>query len=158
MHDLRDAAWSLPSPLDLLALAGWAVARTVVWLVVTPWTHVASVGVWWAATWAAAVLWTFNLGLRGLSDARRVFAGGEDVAAFDPLRGRSGWLGRAGDVIRIVQKGRAQLAATRIIGGFGTAGVLYAAALLWWGLLPLAAAAGWWVWWRQQPRRWEEGG
>lgn len=53
----------------------------------------------------------------GLASQRRLFRGGEDVAAFAPSRGVSAWVGRPAGLARLQVQVRAQVAGAGIVAG-----------------------------------------
>jgi len=136
--------WVLPSPLDAVAAVALLALRAVVAVVLTATRNVAVFGPWWPVVYWLSVWWLLGLGARGAVADAKVFSGGEDVLAYGT--GRANWLGAAASVTRLRVRLKANLAAGRIVVGYGGATVLLVCGVLGVWLLVLAAlaVAAWW--------------
>lgn len=156
--DAMAAARALPTPLDVLTLAVLAVLWVPVWVFVTATLNVSTLGVWWPVGYWLVVVGLWSVASAGVATDVKVFAGGEDVAAYG-AGGRASWLGAAAKVTRLRVRLRATTAATQIVVGYGGAAALIAIGVLWeW--LAVAAAVGLAVWYRRTlaPRWWIDEG
>lgn len=153
LADTATAAWALPSPLDVLAIAALWLLRVTLWVPVTATQNLAGWGPFWpVGFWMLfGVLW--SIGTVGLETDAKVFAGGEDVSAYSG--GRASWLGFAARVTRTRVKLRAQTAATQIIVGRVAPAGMLTVAVMWAWLFVVAVAVGWVAWWWSQPRPWD---
>jgi hypothetical protein len=156
MGEIWAAVWALPTPADVFVAPFAALALAFAWAVVTATRNVAQLGPLWAACYWLAVIGLLYVGAYGRRKAREVFKGGEDVAAFDPRSGRSGWLGLAGRVVGLVALARAWDAATWTMVGTVGPVVLLAVGLLWWWLLPIFLLLALYRWWALQPKWFEQ--
>lgn len=152
LADTATAAWALPSPLDVLAIATLWLLRVMLWPFVTATQNLAGWGPFWpVGFWMLfGLLW--SVGTVGLETDAKVFAGGEDVSAYSG--GRASWLGFAARVTRTRVKLRAQTAATQIIVGRVVPAVMLTVAVMWvWLVFIPPALIGLRRWWTK-PRPW----
>lgn len=136
--DTMAAAWSLPTPLDALAVVVLWALRVVCLIGTTATLNVATLGVWWPVGYWLVIVGLWSTARAGAEVDAKVFAGGEDVAAFG-AGGRASWLGTAAKVTRFRVKLKANVAAAQIVGGYGGAALLLAVGVLWTWLFVVAA-------------------
>lgn len=154
LQALQASAWGLPTPADVVAVAGVLLLRGLAGLWVRATLNVASLGDWWPPIFWLVVIALVSLGQRGAAADAKLFAGGEDVAAFGSS-GRASWLGAAAKVTRARVRLTAQANAAALVAGYGGAALLVVVAVLWVWLLPAGGLVVWW-WWRgnMAPRPW----
>lgn len=130
--------WALPTPLDLVAVGLFGVARAVVWVIITCTRNILPLGWWWVATYWAAVLFLWALGEAGsehIRSARR----GNDFLEF--ANGRARWVGKVAILFELQVRWDAFQAYAVL--GYPAAILLLIAGTL--GLWTLAIAALWLV-------------
>lgn len=142
--------WQLPTPLDVLFVAAYYLARAALWLVVTPVMNVNTLGPWWPFAWGVTIVGLWGLGSWGAASGDVLFRGGEDVAAFSG--GRASWLGFGAKIIRFRKQASAATSGAAVLIGWGGALLLYVVALVWWLCIPIVIGWAYWRWWSLQPR------
>jgi hypothetical protein len=126
--------WSLPSPLDVLAVAVLHVLRTIMEGVLLISGNVAELGWGYLIAYWAAVLALLQLGWWGSHQTVKVRKG-NDVWEFDPTRRGAAWLGAAGWWLTFRVRWQAYAAVLAELAGYGGALALLVVGVLWRWLL-----------------------